>query len=186
MPDYGNIFVISKLARKIIKLSKLHVSMKNLKFTLFAAAALFVSVSVNAQEKKTTAAIPAANAPAAAAPQKPTGLTFKEETHNFGDIEKGKPVTHEFAFKNTSKETILITAVKASCGCTTPTWTKDPIKPGESGSVTATYNAANPGSFTKTVTVTTNDTDQNKVLVIKGKVNGEVAPAPAAAPAVKQ
>lgn len=160
--------------------------MKNLKFTLFAAAALFVSVSVSAQEKKTTAAIPAANAQVAAPAQKPTGLSFKEETHNFGDIEKGKPVTHEFTFKNTSKETILITAVKASCGCTTPTWSKDPIKPGESGSVTATYNAANPGSFTKTVTVTTNDTDQNKILVIKGKVNGETAPAPAAAPAVKQ
>jgi hypothetical protein len=158
--------------------------MKNLKFTLFAAAALFVSVSVSAQEKKTTAAIPAANAPAAAPAQKPTGLSFKEDNFNFGDIEKGKPVTHEFTFKNTSKETILITAVKASCGCTTPTWSKDPIKPGESGSITATYNAANPGSFTKTVTVTTNDTDQNKILVIKGKVNADAAPA--TAPAVKQ
>lgn len=175
--------------------------MKTLKLSLFAAAALFVSVSASAQEKKATnelkkdtrsASIPSAAAPASITPtatsQKPTGLTFKEESFNFGDIEKGKPVTHEFSFKNTSKETILITSVKASCGCTTPNWTKEPIKPGESGTVTATYNAANPGPFTKTVTVTTNDTDQNKILVIKGKVIGDTAPAPAPAvtPAVKQ
>lgn len=171
--------------------------MKTLKLSLFAAAALFVSVSASAQDKKATelkkdtksASIPSASAPAAVTPatsQKPTGLTFKEESFNFGDIEKGKPVTHEFSFKNTSKETILITAVKASCGCTTPNWTKEPIKPGESGTVTATYNAANPGPFTKTVTVTTNDTDQNKILVIKGKVNGDTAPALAPTPAVKQ
>jgi|GEM_PF-276066 len=148
--------------------------MKNLKLTLFAAAgALMLSATVYAQE----AAKPATEVKE----QKPTGLTFKEESHNFGDIEKGKPATHEFTFKNTSDQTILITNVKASCGCTTPSWTKTPIKPGESGNVTATYNAAHPGAFTKTVTVTTNDTDQNKILSIKGKVVGEETPA--AAPA---
>lgn len=160
--------------------------MKTLKLTLVAAAALFISTSVNAQQKKAAAA-PAAAAttaqPAAkAAEAKPTGLTFKEEQYNFGDIEKGKPVTHEYTFKNTSKQTILITNVKASCGCTTPNWTKEPIKPGESGSVTATYNAANPGPFTKTITVTTNDTEQNKILTIKGKVIAPETTAPATAP----
>lgn len=148
--------------------------MKNLKLTLFAAAgALMLSTAVQAQE----AAKPATEVKE----QKTTGLTFKEESFNFGDIEKGKPATHEFTFKNTSDQTILITNVKASCGCTTPNWTKTPIKPGESGNVTATYNAAHPGPFTKTVTVTTNDTDQNKILSIKGKVIG--GETPAAAPA---
>jgi hypothetical protein len=158
--------------------------MKTLKLTLFAAA-LFLSVGVNAQEvakkkdiKGTVAAAPAKTEVS----QKVTGLTFKEEVHNFGDIEKGKPVTYEFTFKNTSKQTVLITGVKASCGCTTPTWTKTPIQPGESGNVTATYNAANPGPFTKTITVTANDTDQNKILTIKGKVEAPEVAAPAAAP----
>jgi len=148
--------------------------MKNLKLTLFAAAgALMLSTAVHAQE----AAKPATEVKE----QKPTGLTFKEDSYNFGDIEKGKPATHEFSFKNTSDQTILITNVKASCGCTTPSWTKTPIKPGETGNVTATYNAAHPGAFTKTVTVTTNDTDANKILSIKGKVTGEETPAPAPA-----
>lgn len=163
--------------------------MKTLKLSLFAAAcALFVSVSVNAQEVAKKADIKPAAAPAKVEvkDQKPTGLTFKEESFNFGDIEKGKPVTHEFSFKNTSKQTVLITNVKASCGCTTPTWTKTPIKPGETGNVTATYNAANPGAFTKTITVTTNDTEQNKVLSIKGKVNAPEVATPAATPATQQ
>jgi len=150
--------------------------MKNFKLTLFAAAgALMLSTAVHAQE----AAKPATEVKE----QKPTGLTFKEDSFNFGDIEKGKPATHEFSFKNTSDQTILITNVKASCGCTTPSWTKTPIKPGETGNVTATYNAAHPGPFTKTVTVTTNDTDANKILSIKGKVIGEETPAPAPATA---
>ena len=166
--------------------------MKTLKLSLFAVAgALFLSFSANAQQvakkdvKTSSVPVKAAVAPAAATPveQKPTGLTFKEEVYSFGDIEKGKPVTHEFTFKNTSKQTILLTNVKASCGCTTPTWTKTPIKPGESGNVTATYNAANEGAFTKTITVTANDTEQNKVLTIKGKVNpGAAVVAPANGP----
>jgi len=158
--------------------------MKTLKLSLFAAAgALFLSASVNAQElAKKTEVKGTAPAKVEVKDQKPTGLTFKEDTFNFGDIEKGKPATHEFTFKNTSKQTVLITNVKASCGCTTPTWTKTPIKPGESGNVTATYNAANPGSFTKTITVTANDTDQNKILTIKGKVNAPDVAAPATAP----
>lgn len=164
--------------------------MKTLKLSLFAVAgALLLSFSANAQQvapkkdiKPAGTAVPAKPA-VAATPNpdaKPTGLTFKEDSFSFGDIEKGKPVSHEFSFKNTSKQTILITNVKASCGCTATNYTKTPIKPGESGNVTATYNAANPGSFTKTITVTANDTELNKVLTIKGKVNApEAAPAPA-------
>lgn len=113
----------------------------------------------------------------------PSGITWKEESHSFGDIEKGKPVSHEFSFKNTTKQTVLLTNVKASCGCTATNYTKTPVKPGETGTVTATFNAASAGSFSKTITVTTNDSDVNKVLTIKGKV---LAPATEAAPAKQQ
>lgn len=157
--------------------------MKTLKISLFAlAATLFLSVSANAQEtnKKSTAVKATTTTTTVAPAAKATGLAFKDDTFNFGDIPKGTPATHEFTFKNTSKQTVLITNVKASCGCTTPTYTKTPIKPGESGVVAATYNAANPGSFNKTITVTTNDTETPKILTIKGKVD---APAAEATPA---
>lgn len=172
--------------------------MKTLKLSLFAVAgALLLSFSANAQQtvakkgsaKVTPAKLEAKTAakatPATAEAPKnmtPSGITWNDDVHTFGDIEKGKPVSHEFTFKNTTKQTVLITNVKAQCGCTATNYTKTPIKPGEVGVVTATYNAANPGSFSKTVTVTTNDSDVNKILTIKGKViapEGEAAPAPA-------
>ena len=161
--------------------------MKTLKLSAFAlvGALFFVCQGATAQTKKATAkpaAAPAATTATAEAPKNmtPSGITWKEDSYNFGDIEKGKPVSHEFSFKNTTKNTVLITNVKASCGCTATNYTKTPIKPGESATVTATYNAANPGSFSKNVTVTTNDSDVNKILTIKGKVIDSAAAAPAA------
>lgn len=130
--------------------------MKSLKLTFFAAIALFLSFAVNAQTTEKSA--------------EPSKVTWNEDAYNFGEIEKGVPASHEFTFKNTTDQTILITNVKASCGCTATKYTKTPIKPGETGSITATYNARNPGNFNKSVTVTTNDSDVKKVLRIKGKV----------------
>ena len=61
--------------------------------------------------------------------------------------------------------------VHASCGCTTPTWTKEPIEPGKKGSVTVAYNPlGRPGVFTKTITVFTNASEENVTLLIKGEV----------------
>lgn len=111
--------------------------------------------------------------PAQAAPaQNPDAMKFKEEIHDFGTIPQGKPVTTEFTFKNTGKEPITLNNVHASCGCTTPEWTKEPILPGKSGMVKATYNAAAAAPFSKTITVTSNM--GTKVLTIKGNV--EAAP----------
>ena len=92
--------------------------------------------------------------------------------HDFGDIEKGKPVTYEFSFTNTTKETILITNVRPACGCTAANYTKTPVKPGEKGMVAATFNAANVGPFQKSVTITTteNGVEAVKTVSFKGKV----------------
>lgn len=165
--------------------------MKTLKLSALALVGAFFFVAQGATAQTATAkksaaapaAVPASvAAPAQEAPKNmtPSGITWKEDSFNFGDIEKGKPVSHEFTFKNTTKQTVLITNVKASCGCTATNYTKTPVKPGESATVTATFNAASPGSFSKNVTVTTNDSDVNKILTIKGKV---LAPANEAAPA---
>jgi hypothetical protein len=99
-------------------------------------------------------------------------ITFNEKEYNFGKVneEDGK-ITHVFDFRNVGNSPLVINRVQASCGCTTPTWTKEPIEPGGKGSITVTYNpAGRPGTFTKTITVYSNATEE-QVLIIKGEVN---------------
>lgn len=84
--------------------------------------------------------------------------TFAQIKHDFGTFSEAKgKVTHVFEFTNDSKAPVILQDVKASCGCTTPTWTKTPVAPGEKGQVEVTYNAkGRPGAFSKTITVTSN------------------------------
>lgn len=96
--------------------------------------------------------------------------TFEAQNHDFGKIKQGTPVTHEFKFKNTGKVPMIITNVQASCGCTTPDWSKEPIPAGGSGFIKATYNAASVGAFNKAVTVTANIPNGSVQLFIKGEV----------------
>ncbi|SDX41181.1 DUF1573 domain-containing protein [Hymenobacter psychrophilus] len=98
-------------------------------------------------------------------------LTFEGEQHDFGSIPEGVMAAHEFRFKNTGNQPIVIANVQASCGCTTPDWTKTPIMPGKSGMVKAVYSSAGrPGVFNKTVTVVSNASTPSEVLTIKGNV----------------
>lgn len=97
-------------------------------------------------------------------------ILWKSETIDVGSIPQNTPKPIVFEFKNTGKKTLLVTNVQGSCGCTATDYTKTPIAPGKSGVVTATYNAANAGIFTKTVSVTTNVETTVKVLTIKGTV----------------
>ncbi len=142
--------------------------MKTLKLALVA---LFVSVASFAQTPDAKTAAPAAK-------QAPSLLKWESEIHDFGTLAQGKPVTYEFTFTNTTKETVLITNVRPSCGCTAANYTKTPIKPGEKGMVAATYNAASAGAFNKSITVTTSDSETPKSLIIKGKVEAAQTPAP--------
>jgi hypothetical protein len=96
-------------------------------------------------------------------------MKFTSEVHDFGTIPEGPSAEHEFTFKNTGKEPIIIQRAQASCGCTTPSYSKDPILPGKTGSIKAAYGTqGRPNAFTKTVTVFTNV--GTKVLTIKGNV----------------
>lgn len=95
---------------------------------------------------------------------------WEASAHDFGKIKQGVPVTHEFKFTNTGKTPLVITNVQASCGCTTPAWSKEPIPPGGQGFIKATYNAASMGGFNKTVTVMANVENGFKQLSIKGEV----------------
>lgn len=103
--------------------------------------------------------------------QKPV-IDFEIKTYDFGKIkeEDGK-ATYVFNFTNKGNVPLVVNRVQASCGCTTPTWTKEPIEPGKKGSITVTYNpAGRPGVFTKSITVYSNAADEQSSLLIKGEV----------------
>lgn len=97
-------------------------------------------------------------------------ISWKSETISVGEIPQGTPYTIKFEFTNTTDKPVVITNVKAQCGCTATDYSKDPIKPKKTGYVNAIYNAANAGAFTKTVTVTTSDSETPKKLTFKGTV----------------
>lgn len=96
-------------------------------------------------------------------------LELKETAYNFGKIPQGRPVTHNFEIVNTSNAPLMLENVQASCGCTTPEWSKDAIQAGASSIIKVGYNAANEGMFTKTITITYNN-HQTKTLTITGTV----------------
>lgn len=133
---------------KIIKISMLALTLGLMSFSAIAPVKTIIS--------KTAGAV--------------STIAWKSETIDVGQIPQGTPKPIIFEFKNTGKTAVIVTNVQGSCGCTATDYTKAPIAPGKSGTVTATYNAANAGAFTKTVSVTTNAETAVKVLTIKGTV----------------
>ena len=99
-------------------------------------------------------------------------MTFESLEHDFGKIkEDAGPANFNFNFKNTGKVPLVIAAVNASCGCTTPEWSKEPVMPGKSGFIKVSYNPLNrPGSFNKTITVAANIPNGTLMLKIAGEV----------------
>jgi len=128
----------------------------------------------------TAAMAQAQQSPAAPAADKNKGqFKFEKELHDFGNVIEGEMATYEFSFTNTGKEPIIISNVAASCGCTTPSWTREPVMPGKKGSIKAVYNSQNrPGPFNKQITITSNAATPTKVLTIKGNVDRQPAGVP--------
>lgn len=103
--------------------------------------------------------------------QKNPVMTFKEYTHNFGDVkQENGPAKVTFEFTNTGKLPIVITDVQTSCHCTTPQYSKQPVPPGAKGFIDVVYDAASVGQFSKTITVTSNAANSPVVLNINGNV----------------
>jgi septal ring-binding cell division protein DamX len=102
---------------------------------------------------------------------------FTSETIDLGTIKQGVPTTATFVITNISNEPLLIEAANPTCGCTIGDYTKTPIMPGKTGTITATYNAAAVNHFTKTMTVKFAGIDEVKQISITGTVvAGETAP----------
>ena len=95
---------------------------------------------------------------------------FENETHDFGTIPQNKSVTHEFKFTNVGDAPIILTSVNPSCGCSVADFSKTPVKPGDTGSIKVSFNAAAKGPFTKSFTVRSNTKTPVKTLTIKGVV----------------
>lgn len=103
--------------------------------------------------------------------QETAEISFKAEEIDYGKVKVGSDGVRVFEFTNTGKAPLVITNVSSSCGCTVPSWTKDPIAPGAKGKIEVKYDTNRVGPISKTVTVTSN-AKQNPVkgLRIKGEV----------------
>ena len=97
-------------------------------------------------------------------------LSFETEEIDYGTIAFDADGVRVFKFTNTGKDPIVITQVKTSCGCTSPTYSKDPVLAGQTGEIQVKYATNRVGKFTKTVTIISNASEPNKVIKIKGEV----------------
>lgn len=101
-----------------------------------------------------------------------TTIEFETINHDFGSITQEAPAKHRFTFRNTGKHDLRLTNVTASCGCTTPKWSKEPVAPGKSGFIDVQFDPKNkPGNFAKTITVTANTDPEQTKLSIQGEVS---------------
>ena len=111
---------------------------------------------------------------AISAQEKQASIKFDKTVHNFGTFSEDDPVQKcVFTFTNTGNAPLVINQAVASCGCTVPSYTKAPIKPGEKGEIKVTYNGAGafPGHFKKTITVRSNAVTEVTRIYIEGVMN---------------
>ena len=105
-------------------------------------------------------------------------MFVENETIDYGTIEQGADGKREFVIVNKGTEPLIITNAQGSCGCTVPSFPKEPIAPGAKAVIGVKYDTNRPGAISKSVTVTTNVKDNpTKILFIKGMVNAKPAPA---------
>jgi len=147
-----------------------------MKKTILSLGLLLLSAGLTmAQNKKNSAAsnentqTVSNPTPAATTTLTADNMAFSDLSHEFGTVPEGPDATCEFTFKNTGNEPIVIQKAQPSCGCTVPTYSKEPVAPGATGVINVAYHTkGKPNPFTKTITVVSNA--GTKVLTIKGIV----------------
>lgn len=152
---------------------------RSIAFLLLGAGFMFACGSGNSGSAETTQ-----ETPLAAQGEQPIGqqavsanaegqaiLTFDSDAFNFGTVKVGQIVEHEFTLVNTGDAPLIISNVHASCGCTTPDYSKAPIAPGEKGMVKVRFDSnGQMGNQHKIVTVTSNAVEKNTLLHVRGEV----------------
>ncbi len=112
-------------------------------------------------------------------PTQGESIKFENPNHDFGMLMEGPTAETVFKFTNTGSEPIVIQRVQASCGCTTPAYTKEPVAPGKTGSITAAYSTSGrPGAFNKTLTVFYTVGNNTSTLTKTLSISGNVEKAP--------
>ena len=123
--------------------------------TLLVAVVLFISAAPNKSKNDD---------------EKIAVISFETEVIDYGTIIQNSDGERIFTFTNKGDAPLIITNVKTSCGCTVPSYSKEPILPGKTGQLNIKYNTNKLGSFTKTITVISNAEGGNKILKIKGNI----------------
>src|ERR1700677_1026649 len=140
--------------------------MKKLIFSAAMFLSLVIAGNINAQTGLVNPSAPV--------------ISFQKDTIDYGTIPHNADGYRSFKFTNTGKEPLIISETHGSCGCTVPTAPKEPIQPGASAEIKVHYATDRVGQFIKTVTVTSNASNSSKILVIKGNVLPDPAPAKSA------
>lgn len=134
--------------------------MKKVLFSLmmvFVAGSMSVAVAQESQEAQVV--------------EEGAKVEFAKETHDYGEVNHGGNGQCTFDFTNTGTEPLIIQNAKGSCGCTVPSWPKEPLAPGKTASITVKYDTKRPGAINKSVTITSNAVNTPvKVIRIKGNV----------------
>jgi hypothetical protein len=141
---------------KIIKTTK-----KMKKSVTMLVAVILGLGSVFAQDVKTETVAPNPNAPE---------INFDKLVHDYGTLYVQGDGNCEFEFTNTGKEPLILSSVKSSCGCTVPSWPREPIMPGKKESIKVKYDTGRMGPINKTVTVMSNAKNSPVVLKITGNI----------------
>lgn len=126
------------------------------------AASLLIMVSVTfAQQATDSKSSENTNAPE---------ITFVKTVYDYGTIFMGGDGNSEFEFTNTGKEPLILSSVRSSCGCTVPSWPREPILPGKKGVITVKYDTKRLGPINKSVTVMSNAKNPTEVLRLSGNI----------------
>ena len=139
--------------------------------SILVMALLFIGYSVNAQTTTTPTTTPTSTTPAVKPKSnKAPIIKFEKLEHDYGTIQQDASGDCEFKFKNVGKEPLVLSNVISSCGCTIPSWPKEPILPGKSASIKIHYDSHRVGTISKTITVLSNATEERVILTIKGNI----------------
>ena len=134
--------------------------------------ALALSLAGFASQAQTAAVKPANATTKVAGPQ----IQFETDKFDFGTIKQGDIVDHTFKFKNVGTQPLVISNIGVSCGCTTPDWTKEPVMPGKTGTVTAKFNSTGKmGMQNKVLTIESNSAAGNAMVALVGEVKDAAA-----------
>lgn len=131
------------------------------KLLTLVASVVFAFTAVTAQETTPKPAAENPNAPV---------ITFTKSVHDYGTLFVGGDGNCEFEFTNTGKEPLILSSVRSSCGCTVPSWPREPILPGKKEKIKVKYDTNRMGPINKSITVMSNAKNSTEVLRISGNI----------------